>query len=305
MHKNQIFSMKKIKSIFLIALCLFGFRSYSQQALPDTSKIWTIKGENTFLINQSSFSNWAAGGVNSFSGNLTLNYDFNYKKDKWSWDNKVLAAYGLTFQKESDWRKNDDRLVLNSLLGHQASQYWLYTFFLNFNTQFADGFDYTKTPKERISRFLAPAYLSFGPGFAYKKSDNLRFNLSPAAVRFVFVSDTLLSTRYGLDPGKKVRTEFGASFDAYYKVNLMENVSFENILKLYSNYLDKPQNVDIDYTANLFMKVNKFITVNAGVQMIYDDNTAIPIIEEGKEVGKRNSALQIRQIVGAGVTYKF
>lgn len=305
MHKTQLFSMKKIKSIFLIAVCLFGFRSYSQQALPDTSKIWTIKGENTFLINQSSFSNWAAGGVNSFSGNLTLNYDFNYKKDKWSWDNKVLAAYGLTFQKESDWRKNDDRLVLNSLLGHQASQHWLYTFFLNFNTQFADGFDYTKTPKERISRFLAPAYLSFGPGFAYKKSDNLRFNLSPAAVRFVFVTDTLLSDRYGLDPGKKVRTEFGASFDAYYKVNLMENVSFENILKLYSNYLDKPQNVDIDYTANLFMKVNKFITVNAGVQMIYDDNTAIPIIEEGKEVGKRNSALQIRQIVGAGVTYKF
>ncbi|WP_343560060.1 DUF3078 domain-containing protein [Sphingobacterium sp.] len=297
--------MKKIKSIILIALSLISFRSFSQEIPTDTAKTWTIKGENTFLINQSSFSNWAAGGVNSFSGNLTLNYDFNYKKDKWSWDNKVLAAYGLTFQKESDWRKNDDRLVLNSLLGHKASEYWLYTFFLNFNTQFADGFDYTKTPKERISRFLAPAYLSFGPGFAYKKSDNLRFNLSPAAVRFVFVNDTLLSTRYGLDPGKKVRTEFGASFDAYYKVNLMENVSFENILKLYSNYLDKPQNVDIDYTANLFMKVNKFITVNAGVQMIYDDNTAIPIIKEGKEVGKRNSALQIRQIVGAGVTYKF
>lgn len=85
----------------------------------------------------------------------------------------------------------------------------------------------------------------------------------------------------------------------------MENVSFENILKLYSNYLDKPQNIDIDYTANLFMKVNKFITVNAGVQLVYDDNTALPIIKDGVEVGKRNSALQVRQIVGAGVTYKF
>ncbi len=53
------------------------------------------------------------------------------------------------------------------------------------------------------------------------------------------------------------------------------------------------------------MKVNRFITVNAGVQMIYDDNTAIPIIKDNVEVGKRNSALQIRQIVGAGVTYKF
>ncbi|WP_313267041.1 DUF3078 domain-containing protein [Sphingobacterium sp.] len=297
--------MKIIKSIILIALSLIAHETYAQTTAADSTKTWIIKGENTFLINQSSFSNWAAGGVNSFSGNLTLNYDFNYKKGKWSWDNKVLAAYGLTFQKESDWRKNDDRLVLNSLLGHQASQYWLYTFFLNFNTQFADGYDYTASPKKRISRFLAPAYLSFGPGFAYKRSDNLRFNLSPAALRFVFVRDTLLSTRYGLDQNSKSRTEFGASFDAYYKVNLMENISFENILKLYSNYLDKPQNVDIDYTANLFMKVNKFITVNAGVQMIYDDNTAIPIIKDNVEVGKRNSALQIRQIVGAGVTYKF
>ena len=297
--------MKIIKSIILIALGLLAHETYAQTTAVDSTKTWIIKGENTFLINQSSFSNWAAGGVNSFSGNLTLNYDFNYKKGKWSWDNKVLAAYGLTFQKESDWRKNDDRLVLNSLLGHQASQYWLYTFFLNFNTQFADGYDYTASPQKRISRFLAPAYLSFGPGFAYKRSDNLRFNLSPAAVRFVFVSDTLLSTRYGLNPNSKSRTEFGASFDAYYKVNLMENISFENILKLYSNYLDKPQNVDIDYTANIFMKVHKFITVNAGVQMIYDDNTAIPIIKDNVEVGKRNSALQIRQIVGAGVTYKF
>jgi hypothetical protein len=61
----------------------------------------------------------------------------------------------------------------------------------------------------------------------------------------------------------------------------------------------------VDYTANLFMKVNKFVTVNAGVQMVYDDNTTLPIIENGKQVGKRNSALQIRQILGAGVTYKF
>ncbi|MGE8423682.1 MAG: DUF3078 domain-containing protein, partial [Sphingobacterium siyangense] len=218
--------MKIIKSIILIALGLLAHETYAQTTAVDSTKTWIIKGENTFLINQSSFSNWAAGGVNSFSGNLTLNYDFNYKKGKWSWDNKVLAAYGLTFQKESDWRKNDDRLVLNSLLGHQASQYWLYTFFLNFNTQFADGYDYTASPQKRISRFLAPAYLSFGPGFAYKRSDNLRFNLSPAAVRFVFVSDTLLSTRYGLNPNSKSRTEFGASFDAYYKVNLMENISF-------------------------------------------------------------------------------
>lgn len=293
--------MNKIKHFLLIAMLSLLSTAYAQE---DTTKNWTIKGENTFLINQSSFSNWAAGGVNSFAGNLIFNYDFNYKKDKWIWDNKLLAAYGQTFQKETDWRKNDDRIALNSLLGYQATEHWLYTFYMNFNTQFANGYDYTTTPKSKISGAFAPAYLSFGPGFAYKKSDDFRVNISPAAARFVFVGDENLRTSYGLDVDKGSRFEFGASLDAYYKVGIMENVTFENILKLYSNYLEDPQNVDVDYTANLFMKVNEFITVNAGVQLIYDDNTLIPKIENGNVVGNR-PALQIRQILGAGITYKF
>jgi hypothetical protein len=97
-----------------------------------------------------------------------------------------------------------------------------------------------------------------------------------------------------------VRTEFGASLDAYYKVNLMENISFENILKLYSNYLEDPQNVDVDYTANLFLKVNDYITVNTGVQLLYDDNVQIQ-----KTDGRVGPGLQVRQVFGAGFTYKF
>src|SRR5690606_24073849 len=140
------------------------------------------------------FSNWAAGGINSFAANLGLNYDFNYAKDKWSWDNKVIAAYGLSKQKSIGWRKNDDRLILNSLLGYQAADKWLYTFYGNFNTQLTDGFSYdANNDKTLISGFLAPAYLSFGPGIAYKESDNLRFNLSPAAARFIVVMDDALS----------------------------------------------------------------------------------------------------------------
>ncbi|UIR54567.1 DUF3078 domain-containing protein [Sphingobacterium sp. SRCM116780] len=296
--------MKKIQLLLFALTILFVTKVQAQDVAIDSTKNWKIHGENTFLINQSSFSNWAAGGVNSFAGNIMLNYDFNYKKDKWSWDNKVIAAYGQTFQKETDWRKNDDRFAINSLLGYQIKERWLYTFFLNFNTQFAKGYDYTSTNRKLISDAFSPAYLSFGPGIAYKKSDNFKFNLSPAALRFVFVTNDSLATTYGVDAGKNSRVEFGASFDAYYKTQIMENVTFENILKLYSNYLEDPQNVDVDYTANLAMKVNKWITVNAGVQMIYDDNTELPKIVNGVEVGKK-SDLQVKQILGAGITYKF
>jgi hypothetical protein len=298
--------MKKVLlSLALLAACSVGYSQDTPKA--DTTKTWTIHGENTFLINQSSFSNWSAGGVNSIAGNLVLNYDFNYKKDKWSWDNKAIVGYGLSKQDDVGMRKNDDRLILNSLLGYKAAEFWMYTFYANFQTQFANGYTYDGPNRTKISSAFAPAYLTFGPGFAYKKSDNFRVNISPLASRIVMVFDDELLTppdgAFGVEPGKNMRFEFGASLDAYYKVDLMENISFENILKLYSNYLDKPQNIYTDYTANLFMKVNKFVTVNAGVQMIYDDKTKILKTVNG--VDEKHKALQVKQIFGAGLTYKF
>lgn len=300
MHDHQkLYQMKNLKITLGLVLSFFVWSTQAQES-EGTPKTWTITGENTFLINQSSFSNWAAGGINSFAGNLVLNYDFNYAKDKWNWDNKVIAAYGKTFQEAVKWRKNDDRLILNSLLGYKAAEKWLYTFYANFNSQFTDGYDYSNDTETLISRSFAPAYLSFGPGFAYKESDNFRINLSPVAARFIIVGDESLRERYGVDVDKSARSEFGASLDGYYKINLMENISFENILKLYSNYLDKPKNVDVDYTANLFMKVNEYISVNAGVQLLYDDNVTLE-----KSNGTTGPGLQIRQIFGAGFTYKF
>lgn len=177
---------------------------------------------------------------------------------------------------------------------------------MNFNTQFAKGFKYDADGNsELISGGFAPAYLSFGPGIAYKESDNFKINMSPASARFVFVSnDDIDETLYRLDADKNSRFEFGVSLDAYYKKDIMENIAFENILRLYSNYLEDLQNIDVDYTANLFMKVNKFITVNAGVQLIYYDNTKITTFENGVKTGE-GPRLQVKQILGAGITYKF
>ena len=299
--------MKVLKVAFLSAVTFLSLQVSAQESEGeenleiDTTKTWTIMGENTFLLNQSSFSNWAAGGVNSLAGNLIFNYDFNYKKDKWNWDNKLIAAYGQTYQKETDWRKNDDRFALNSLLGYQAAEKWYYTFFMNFNTQFANGYEYDGATRGRkISAPFAPAYLSFGPGIAYKQSDNFKINISPASARFVMVGAESLRPDFGVDPDKFSRNEFGAALDAYYKVGLMENITFENILKLYSNYLQDPQNIDVDYLANLNLQVNRFISVNAAVQLVYDDNVNVP-----KSDGTKGPGLQVRQILGAGVTYKF
>lgn len=294
------------QTLLILALAFISLAGFSQATPPkDTTKIWTIHGQNTILINQSSFSNWAAGGVNSVAANIVLDYDFNYKRDKWSWDNKTIFGYGISKENGTGWRKNDDRIIINSLLGYQAAKYWLYTFYLNFQTQFTNGYSYSGDQRTLLSSFFAPAYLTFGPGFAYKKSNNFRINVSPAAARFTFVQNDSLSSvgAFGVTPGNKSLFEFGASVDAYYKVNIMQNIAFENILKLFSNYLSKPGNIYADYAANLYMKVNKVVTVNAGVELISDPNAKIPQTKDG--ITTSHSLLQTKQIFGAGLTYKF
>jgi hypothetical protein len=272
----------------------------------DTTHYWTIHGVNTLLINQSSFKDWAAGGVNSVALNAVMDYDFDYKKDKWSWDNKVILGYGLSDITGTGWRKNDDRIILNSLLGYQAAKYWLYTFYANFQSQFTDGYSYNGSQRTLLSAPFAPAYITFGPGIAYKQSDNFRINLSPAAVRLTMVNNDTLSSigAFGVTPGSKSLFEFGASLDAYYKVDIAKNITFENILKMYSNYLKQPQDVFTDYTANIFMKVNKVVTVNFGIELVNDPLARIPF-PNADGTTDYHSVLQVKQIFGAGLTYKF
>ncbi|RZJ67985.1 MAG: DUF3078 domain-containing protein [Flavobacterium sp.] len=266
----------------------------------DTISPWTTKGNASFLFNQSTFDNWVAGGENNISGNVGVNYDVNYKKGDWEWDNKFIASYGLVKTKTSSFaKKTDDRLEINSLLGKKITGNWYYSFFMNFKTQFTKGYQYDKDPngveiRTEYTDFFSPAYLSFGPGIAYKPSENLKFNLSPAASKLTFVDAgrTLPDEAYfGVTEGKSVRYELGANFSGYYKFVLLANVSVENILNLYSNYLEDPQNVDLDYQLNVVLKVNKWLTTNIMFQTIYDDNAF--------------QGFQIRQVFGVAINYGF
>lgn len=252
---------------------------------------WLKKGTFTFLANQATFNNWLAGGQSNLSGNVGVNYDFNYKRDSWNWDNKIIAGYGLTKIKDQVMQKSDDRLQFSSLLGKKTSvnSNWYYSAFFNFKTQFDSGFE----SGIKTSHFFSPAYFQFGPGMLWKKSDNLKINIAPATSKVIIVDSqfTENGSSFGVLQGKTSRFEFGAAVNAYYKFKVMENVSVENILNLYSNYLDVPQNVDIDYSVNVVMKVNKYLSTNFAFQTIYDDNAF--------------SGFQTRQIIGVGVNYGF
>ncbi len=291
MHSKFLKNQNQMKKI-LFALLLASSSVFAQETVVDTTKHWTRKGVFTFLANQSSFSNWQAGGQNNFAGNVGINYDYNYKNGDWNWDNKIILAYGLTKIKGAETQKTDDRIEFNSLLGKKASGYWFYSAFFNFKTQMDTGLD-PETQSVKISHFFSPAYFQFGPGMLWKKSDNLKVNFAPATSKLIMVHDhfTEFGSSFGVEQGDTSRYELGAAVGGYYKFNVMENVSVENILNLYSNYLEDPQNVDIDYQLNIVMKINKFLSTNFAFQTIYDDNAF--------------RGFQTKQIIGLGLNYGF
>lgn len=296
--------MKKIlfTLMLLAAVTVQSQTKDSVAPVKDTVRYWKSKGNFSALFNQSTFDNWVAGGENNISGTAGLNYDLNYNKSGWNWDNKFIASYGLVKTRTSSFaKKTDDRLEINSLLGHQmkAGSRWYYSAFMNFKTQFTKGYTYYKDEndaeqRDEYTQFFSPAYLSFGPGVLYKKDDNLKINLSPATTKLTFVDKnfTLPDEAYfGVEEGESLRYELGMNASVYYKLGIVANVSFENILNLYSNYLEDPQNVDIDYQLNIVMKINKYLATNINFQTIYDDNAF--------------RGLQVRQVFGVSLNYMF
>lgn len=308
--------MKGLIVLILFSIPLIGFSQDTKKQNDTLANGWTRSGKISLLFNQAAFNaEWTGGGTSNYSGNLSFGYDFNYKHNKISWNNRLIGEYGITKNKDDKYsRKTNDRLEYNSILGRRLKESnWYISLFLNFKTQFAKGykFDDDLEPEDEGYRteethFLSPAYLQFGPGLLWKKNVNLFVNFSPATAKLIFVDKDFTAVNenvpgaleayndnkyFGVDANKSTRFEFGASISAYAKFDIMTNVSAENILNLYSNYLEDPQNVDLDYTLNLILKVNKYISANVAFQTIYDDNAV--------------QGFQIREALGVGVTYAF
>lgn len=310
--------MKKLFLALILSTILSPLYAQDDEGQDEKPKQgWTRSGKFTLLFNQAAFNaDWQGGGTSNYAGNLGIDYKAIYKKGRFTWDNKFIGEYGLTKTKGDDYmRKTNDRIEVHSVAGYQVEtdSNWNYSFFANFRSQFAKGYEYeedvdvvdpvtgdvtgTKTLRHENTHFMSPGYLKFGPGILYERGEAFKANFAPATSRFIFADDKFTTitgyedgSYYGLDQGKSMRFEFGASLDISSKFTLVKNVDIENNLSLYSNYLEDPKNVDLDYTLNLDMKINEYLSANFVFQAIYDDNAA--------------KAFQIREVLGVGFSYK-
>jgi len=142
----------------------------------------------------------------------------------------------------------------------------------------------------------------------------MSFYLSPVTARWIIVNDQNLADAgaFGVDPaetdltgniipgsGKTSQFELGAYFRFLFVKDIIKNVNLSTKLELFSDYLENPQNIDVNWDTMINMKVNEWISASFGLQMMYDDNT--PIADKDGKIGPRT---QIKELLSVGLTYK-
>ena len=272
----------------------------------DTTKMtWKTGGLLNLTFNQAAQSNWASGGDKSaLSLNSLVNLYAYYLDGRRSWDNFLNMAYGMAKTTSLGMRKTNDLFDITSKYGYDLGHKWYLSGLVDFRTQFAPGYNYPSDGGRVLtSDFLAPAYLLVSAGMNYKPNSNFSLFLSPATVRELIVNNDSLAAvgAFGVDSGKKTRFEFGAYVSVNYNTDLSKTASYVGRLDLFSDYLNKPQNVAVFMTNVVNVKVTGVLSMNLALTLIYDDR--IKTVKADGTAG--GPALQVQEILGVGLAYKF
>lgn len=298
--------MKKI--LFTLTIIAFSIHIQGQDN-PEADTAWKFSGTTSLNLSQLSLTNWAAGGDNSLSGNALINLAANYTKDKTSWENTLKLGFGLIKQGDDPTRKSDDQIDLASKLGIKASDKWFYSGLLGFRTQFAQGYDNPgDVDRVKISNFIAPGYLNFSLGMDYKPTETFSLFLAPLSSKFTFVLDDDLSAAgsFGLDPGQSSRAELGAYIKMAFKKEILKNVTLDTKVDLFSNYLENPQHVDVNWDLLLTFTINEYLSASLLTQLIYDYDIKFGTDTTGDGMDDTFEArVQFKELFGLGLTYSF
>ena len=303
----------------LILSCMFSIHAWSQpteaekvirSVSNDSVMGWKTGGLIGLSISQASFTNWAAGGQNTIALGGIVNLFAKYKSEHSSWDNMLDLGYGILQQgKNADFIKTDDKVDFTSKYGRNASAKWYYAGLVNFKTQMAPGYNYPDV-SNKISDFLAPAYALAAIGMDYKPNDKLTAFIAPFTSKNTIVNDEALSNAgaFGVDPGKKTRSEIGGYIRMVYQQTYFKDksVSVLSKLDLFSNYQNNPQNIDVSWETIIGLKVNRFITTTITTHLIYDDDIDIGVDRNDDGViDDSGPRTQFKEVIGVGLNVKF
>jgi len=276
---------------------------------------WDYKLGSVFTMNQTYLTNWSKGGVSSFSTILDILGEATYsnKDAKTQWTNTMRLNFGTLSTKGNGFRKNNDLFEINSKFNENAWGKIGMSASFYMKNQVAKGYNY---PNDSVvvSRFLNPSTLTLGLGFEYNPFKNTTLNMAPLSYKNTFVLDTahIDQTKHGIDKERRSKQELGTQIVINNKVSPYKDLTIENRVRLFSSYLNNPQNVDVDWELILDQKINWFFTIRVNLHLIYDDDILFPVLDsEGSAIvlpdgsPKKVAKVQFKEFIGLSLQFKF
>lgn len=247
---------------------------------------WDYSLVNAFSMNQNYLSNWSRGGESSLSGmiDITGGAKYSNKENKDQWTNTGRIRYGTIRTKERGFRTSTDMIELNSQYNRKLREKFDFSAVFYGKTQVAEGF---KSPTDTvvISKFLNPGTFTVGIGFEYEPIKKTLINFSPLSYRNTFVLDTIHinQTNHGIEAGQSSRQEMGGQVVIKNSMTLLEDLKIVNNVRLFSSYLNKPQNIDVDWEMSLEKQISYLFSIRLNLHLIYDDDIRFPVLNAAGE----------------------
>lgn len=321
--KTNPLRMMRVCITVLLLVSTVGYAQINDSIVPKPVSVqtnWKSKNLIGVDLNDIVFINWNAGGVSSVSGLAKGNFTRTYSEANQKWHNELIVRYGVNKQDGIELRKTDDVFQFSSTYGYRKDSLsnWYHSAKFNFNTQFTNGYNYPNT-SIAISKPFAPAYTFMGIGAEYmRKEKKFMMYLSPLTIKNTLVLDTNLANQgaFGVAPaiydsngimlssGKQTRTELGMLVVNSFKKELMKNFTMENRLSLYSDYINKFGNIDVDWQLQLELTANEYLKANLGINLLYDDDIKAKEIVNGEQISV-GPKIQLKQMMGIGIVYEF
>jgi hypothetical protein len=287
-------------SVFISLLnCPAHAQSDSSGVVPQ--KLWKIEGSFMINYNQSSFTNWVAGGNNQMGLASILKPSLRFDNGKWSWETNLDLRYGLQKNGSDKARKSDDVLRMGSKLGRQISKNWEFSGLYMLNTQLSASFDRDQQNR-LLTTIMAPGYTNLSLGFNYSPDDKLSIYLTPINLRSTYVLNDSLSQagEFEVVPGDRVHRRFGPAALIGYKDELFKNVIVDTKFGYFQDALDGFGDPVVNWDTILSLKVNKYLSTTLTFALFYDEQSKIDEKDEDGNVVGKVAKLQFKETLGVG-----
>ncbi|GAA5222409.1 DUF3078 domain-containing protein [Membranihabitans marinus] len=268
---------------------------------------WLIGGGIGLDIGQLAFVNPKLGsGENRFGLGGALTYFANLTDKRLTWSNNI--SFNMAMQKlgtgliraNSDekipFQKSIDELRLNSKLGFSVSEKSKFNYAIDFgflsqltptHISSVDGGNYVKNIdilETRLSaKLFSPATITLGVGIDYKPNKSWSIYLSPITYKGVIVADDEIAA-LGIHGNpwtsatdfQNADNQMGGLLKVGYSGSLIpKRISYSSTLALFSNYLNNPQNIDVDWVNELSFNIYKGLQLSVLANVFYDDDVNV------------------------------